>query len=148
VDIEYSGRHALVSRWRPMKDEVVAENGVVTANHPQAAEAGMRMLEEGGNAVDAGVATGFVNTVVAPYSAGIAGQGIMLVYMAEEGMTVAIDFNARSPRAATTDMYEVVGVEDGHQHIRGRERRDQDLRQVRVRTRNPRGPVPRPRTLR
>ncbi len=110
MDIERSGRHALVSRWRPMKDEVVSENGVVTANHPQAAEAGMRMLEEGGNAVDAGVATGFVNTVVAPYSAGIAGQGIMLVHVAEEGRTVAIDFNARSPRAATPDMYEVVGV--------------------------------------
>ncbi len=105
-----SSGYALKSRLRPMKDEVVAKGGVVTANHPQAAEAGMKILREGGNAVDAGVATGFVNNVVAPYSAGIAGQGIMLVHLAGEGKTVAIDFNARSPRAATPEMYKVVGV--------------------------------------
>ena len=93
-----------------MKDEVVARNGVVTANHPQAAKAGMRILEKGGNAVDAGVTTGFCNTVVAPFSAGIAGQGIMLIYLADEEKTVAIDFNALSPRKATPDMYRVVGV--------------------------------------
>lgn len=108
--VDGSSGYVLSSRLRPMKDEVVAKEGVVTANHPQAAEAGMKILREGGNAVDAGVATGFVNTVVAPYSAGIAGQGIMLIHLAGEGKTVAIDFNARSPRAATPDMYKVVGV--------------------------------------
>ena len=93
-----------------MKDEVVTRNGVVTANHPQAAEGGMSVLKQGGNAIDAGVATGFCNTVVAPFSAGMAGQGIMLIYLAEEEKTVAIDFNALSPRKATPDMYRIVGV--------------------------------------
>jgi gamma-glutamyltranspeptidase len=46
-----NGSLILTGRLRPMKDEVVARNGVVTANHPQAAEAVMRILEQGGNAV-------------------------------------------------------------------------------------------------
>lgn len=100
----------LVSKLRPMKDEVIAKNGVVTANHPQAAEVGLSILKQGGNAIDAGVAAGFCNTVVAPFSAGIAGQGIMLIYLAEEKKTVAIDFNAKSPKKATPDMYKIVGV--------------------------------------
>ena len=104
------GSLVLTSTLRPMKDEVVARNGVVTANHPQASEAGMSILERGGNAIDAGVATGFCNTVVAPFSAGMAGQGIMLIYLAGEEKTVAIDFNALSPREATPDMYKIVGV--------------------------------------
>jgi len=93
-----------------MKDEVITRKGVVTANHPQSAEVGLSILEKGGNAIDAGVATGFCNTVVAPFLAGIAGQGIMLVYLADEEKTVAIDFNAKSPRKATPDMYKIVGV--------------------------------------
>jgi gamma-glutamyltranspeptidase/glutathione hydrolase len=93
-----------------MKDEVIARKGVVTANHPQAAEVGLSILEKGGNAIDAGVATGFCNTVVAPFLAGIAGQGIMLVYLADLDKTVAIDFNAKSPRKATPDLYKIVGV--------------------------------------
>ena len=108
--VERSSGEVLRSTLRPMKDEVVAKHGIVTANHPQAAEAGLRILREGGNAIDAGVATGFVNTVVAPYTSGLAGQGIMLIHLADEGKTVAIDFNARSPRAATPEMFKVVGV--------------------------------------
>ena len=63
--------------WRPDKDEVVAHNGVVTAMHPLAAQAGLEMLKQGGNAVDAAVATGFAISVVEPYNTSIAGVGLM-----------------------------------------------------------------------
>ncbi len=100
---------ALRSRWRPNKEEVVAREGLVTAMQPPSAEAGLKMLERGGNAVDAGVAIGFCNIVVEPYMAALAGLGFMLVHLEEEDETVAIDFNARAPREASPDMYEVIG---------------------------------------
>ena len=52
--------------------------GVVTAGHYLAAQAGMRMLEAGGNAIDAGVAAGFAHTVLEPHNCGIAGETPML----------------------------------------------------------------------
>ena len=100
---------SLRSKWKPGKEEVVAQNGAVTAMQPQAAEAGLEMLKRGGNAVDAGVAMGFCNVVVEPYMATIAGMGYMLIYLAKEGKTVAIDFNGRAPRNAYPDMYSVIG---------------------------------------
>ena len=100
---------ALASRWRSDKEEVVAENGIVTAAHRAAAEAGLEMLKRGGNAIDAAVAMGFCSVVVEPYMATIAGQGYMLVHLAAEGKTVAIDFNGRAPRKARPDMFRVIG---------------------------------------
>ncbi|MDP6419822.1 MAG: gamma-glutamyltransferase family protein [SAR202 cluster bacterium] len=101
----------MVSRsvWNPSKLEVVAENGAVTAMQPPSAEAGMAMLKAGGNAVDAAVAMAFCNIVLEPYMATIAGMGYMLVHMAAEGKTYAIDFNGRAPRNAHPDMYKVIG---------------------------------------
>jgi len=99
----------LRSRWIINKEEVVAKNGVVTTSIPEAAEAGLKMLKRGGNAIDAGVAAGFCNTVLEPYMAALGGLGFMLVYLAEEDRTVAVDFNARAPQKATPDMYKVIG---------------------------------------
>ena len=73
------------SRLRVSKDEVVAENGMVTANHPLSSEAGLEMLKKGGNAVDAAVATGFTACVVEPMMTTIGGCGFMLVHLAQEG---------------------------------------------------------------
>ena len=100
---------ALRSNWKPSKEEVVAENGIVSSMQPQSAEAGLAILKAGGNAVDAAVAMGFCNVVLEPYMATIAGMGYMLIHMAKEGKTVAIDFNGRAPRNASPDMYRVTG---------------------------------------
>lgn len=97
------------SRWLTAKEEAVSRNGMVTASTPEAAEAGMKILLDGGNAVDAGVAVGFCNTVLEPYLASLGGLGFMLIHSAEEDRTVALDFNARAPRAATPDMYRIIG---------------------------------------
>ena len=92
---------ALRSHWKSNKEEVVAENGVVTAMQPQSAEAGLAILKQGGNAVDAAVAMGFCNVVLEPYMATIGGMGYMLVHLAESGQTIGLDFNGRAPRRAT-----------------------------------------------
>jgi len=100
---------ALRSHWKSNKEEVVAENGVVTAMQPQSAEAGLAILKQGGNAIDAAVAMGFCNVVLEPYMATIGGMGYMLVHLAESGQTIGLDFNGRAPRQAHPEMFDVLG---------------------------------------
>jgi gamma-glutamyltranspeptidase/glutathione hydrolase len=108
---------ALRSYWRPGRDEVEATNGMVTSMEAPAAEAGLEILKKGGNAVDAAITIGFCNVVLEPFMATIAGMGYMLIHLAKEGKTVAIDFNGRAPRKAHPDMYEVIGpAEAGGYH--------------------------------
>jgi len=110
------------SAWKPGKQEVVARNGLVTAMQPAAAEVGLEILKKGGNAVDAAVAMVFSNVVLEPYMANIGGMGYMLIHLAKEGKTVAIDFTCRAPRNAHPDMYSVFGPDLYHQLGKGPER--------------------------
>jgi gamma-glutamyltranspeptidase/glutathione hydrolase len=87
----------------------LATRGMVVAEHPRGAEVGARILERGGNAVDAAVATAFAMTVVEPFMSTIAGSGVMLVHRAKRGETIAVDFNAVAPLRAHPRMYKVVG---------------------------------------
>jgi gamma-glutamyltranspeptidase/glutathione hydrolase len=82
--------------------------GVVTAANPYGAEAGAKILEQGGNAIDAAVAIAYTLNVVEPQSAGIGGGGFMLIHLARSGQTLAIDSRERAPAGATPDMF--VGV--------------------------------------
>ena len=110
---------ALRSVWRPGKDEVVARNGIVAAMHPLAAEAGLEILRQGGNAIDAAVATGFAISVVEPANTSIGGVGFMLIHLASgvgdypPGTDLVIEYGPRAPRAARPDMYEVTGPGTG-----------------------------------
>ncbi len=97
------------SVWRPDKDEVVVEHGGVATAHPIAAQVGVDVLKGGGNAVDAAIATGFCLNVVEPWNSSIAGHGQMIVHLAAERRSVAIDYGHRAPRAATPDMYRIIG---------------------------------------
>ncbi|QLK26804.2 gamma-glutamyltransferase [Natrinema zhouii] len=85
----------------------VAESngGMVSSVHPQATEAGVGVLENGGNAIDAAVAVQFALNVVQPHSSGIGGGGFMLVYSAEEDEIIAIDNRERAPLGAQSDMF-------------------------------------------
>jgi len=91
------------------KQTPLASRGMVVAEHPRGAEVGARILERGGNAVDAAVATAFAMTVVEPFMSTIAGSGVMLVHRAKRGETIAVDFNAVAPLRAHPRMYKVVG---------------------------------------
>jgi gamma-glutamyltranspeptidase / glutathione hydrolase len=89
------------------RTEVIAERGVATGGHPLEAEAGVRMLQQGGNAVDAVVAAAFTGFVVEPASCGLGGYGRMAVFVAERGEFVTIDHYVRAPLAARPDMFEL-----------------------------------------
>ncbi len=80
--------------------------GVVSTNHPLATEAGARVLERGGNAIDAAAAVQFVLNVVEPMFSGIGGGGFMMVHLAKTKQTFVIDSREKAPAAATPTMFQ------------------------------------------
>ncbi len=82
---------------------------MVVSSQADATRAGVALLEAGGNAVDAAVATAFAVGVTQPFSTGIGGGGFLLIRMAD-GEVVAIDARETAPAAATRDMYLRPGV--------------------------------------
>src|SRR2546428_6641636 len=83
---------------------VHAPHAIVVSAHELASQAGVEVLQAGGNAVDAAVATGFALAVVHPPAGNIGGGGFMLIRMAD-GKTHFLDYREKAPAAATRDMY-------------------------------------------
>jgi gamma-glutamyltranspeptidase/glutathione hydrolase len=92
--------------WRPT---VVAQHGMVAAGHPLAAEAGMRMLKAGGNAIDAAMATWAVQGEVEPGMTGLGADMFVLVYLAKTNEVKFINATGFAPAAATIDFYKSKG---------------------------------------
>jgi gamma-glutamyltranspeptidase / glutathione hydrolase len=83
---------------------VHAQHAMVVTVHQLASQVGVQILQAGGNAVDAAVATGFALAVVHPAAGNIGGGGFMLVRMAD-GKTHFLDYREKAPAAARADMY-------------------------------------------
>jgi len=89
------------SRFQP----VISENGMVAAQEKIAAETGAQILRQGGNAVDAAVATGFALAVTHPTAGNLGGGGFMVIALADKKTLTSIDYRETAPAAASRTMF-------------------------------------------
>jgi len=92
------------------RSAVLATHGMVATSQPLAAQAGLRILQQGGNAVDAAVATAAMLNVVEPMSTGIGGDMFAVVYMAKSGELAGLNGSGRSGYAASIDFFTKQGI--------------------------------------
>ena len=88
------------------RTRLIAEHGLVVGGHDLEAEAGIRIMQEGGNAIDAQVAAAFVGFVVEPAMCGIGGYGRLSIYLANRQEFVTIDHYVRAPLKAHPAMFQ------------------------------------------
>jgi gamma-glutamyltranspeptidase/glutathione hydrolase len=91
------------------RSAVMARNGMVATSQPLAVEAGLRILQQGGNAVDAAVAVASTLNVVEPMMTGIGGDMFAIVYLAKTGELIGLNGSGRAPKGATIDVYRAKG---------------------------------------
>ncbi len=91
------------------KPASVSTTGMVAAQHRRAAEAGSAILAEGGNAVDAAIATSFAIGVVEPWMSGLGGGGYMVIRQPGEAGAKVVEFGMKSPAALDPADYPLTG---------------------------------------
>ena len=82
----------------------IAKNAMVVSAHPLASEIGAKIMKQGGNAVDAAVATGFALAVCYPSAGNLGGGGFMVIRL-KNGETATLDYREKAPATATETMY-------------------------------------------
>jgi gamma-glutamyltranspeptidase / glutathione hydrolase len=101
--------------------KITAAKGVVVSAHPLASQVGILVMKEGGNAVDAAIATQLALAVVYPGAGNLGGGGFMVARL-HNGKTLALDYRETAPSAASRDMYldasgNVVGEKSINGHL-------------------------------
>src|SRR6185369_7578487 len=89
---------------------IMGQNGMVSCGHPLAAQTGVAVLREGGNAIDAALAAAFVMGVVKPEASGPGGDLFALVFMKKTGKVEAINASGPAPAKATIDYFRERGL--------------------------------------
>jgi gamma-glutamyltranspeptidase/glutathione hydrolase len=91
------------------RSEVMAANGMVVTSQPLAAQAGLATLKQGGNAIDAAVATAATLSVVEPMMVGVAGDLFVVVYIAKEHKVYVLNASGTAPTGATLEHLNELG---------------------------------------
>ncbi len=89
---------------------VMGRNGMVCAGHPLAAQAGMAVLQRGGNAIDAAIATAAALNVVEPNMSGVGGDGFIMIYNRQAGAIEVCNATGAAPYASDVDWYRENGI--------------------------------------
>jgi len=98
------GAPAIPASWTVRSAPVTAQKAMVVSAHPLASAAGIEVIKQGGNAIDAAVAVGFALAVVLPDAGNIGGGGF-IVHRSAAGQVQAIDYREMAPQGASHDMY-------------------------------------------
>ena len=93
-----------VQSYSASRDPVRSKKAMVVAADPLAARVGLKILQQGGNAIDAAVAVGFALAVTYPGAGNLGGGGFMVMRFAD-GKVKTLDYREAAPAAATRDMY-------------------------------------------
>lgn len=88
----------------------MGRNGMVSSGHPLASQAGVGVLMQGGNAVDAAIAVAAATSVVEPLMSGIGGDGFMMIYWKNSDEIKVVNATGASPAAATRDRFVPSGI--------------------------------------
>jgi gamma-glutamyltranspeptidase / glutathione hydrolase len=99
----------LSRQFRFMKEPVRSAGGVIAAQNQKAADVGAAVLQAGGNAVDAAIATAFALAALEPWMSGLGGSGFMVVRDARQKRGHVVDFGTISARALDTADYPLTG---------------------------------------
>jgi gamma-glutamyltranspeptidase/glutathione hydrolase len=91
------------------RSEVMAQHGMVVASQPLAAQAGLQILQHGGNAIDAAVATAAMLNVTEPMMVGIGGDLFAIVYIAKEHKVYVLNASGKAPTGATVERFNKLG---------------------------------------
>ena len=89
---------------------IMGKNGMVCAGQPLAAQAGMAILQKGGNAVDAAIATAAALNVVEPNMSGIGGDGYIMIYNKAANKIDICNATGAAPYATDVDWYRANGI--------------------------------------
>ena len=97
-------------RYGANRPVVMGRNGMVCAGHPLAAQAGVGVLQRGGDAVDAAIATAAALNVVEPNMSGVGGDGFIMVYRRAAGTVEVCNATGAAPYAADPELYRRNGI--------------------------------------
>jgi gamma-glutamyltranspeptidase / glutathione hydrolase len=103
--IAFLGFISFASAPAVAENAVVARQGMVVAQESRAVRIGVDILQQGGNAVDAAVATGFALAVTYPRAGNIGGGGYMIIHLADRNLDTAIDYREIAPAATTRETF-------------------------------------------
>jgi len=101
-------------REMTMRPEIVGQHGIVAGGRHYSVHAGVRILEQGGNAIDAGVATVFAASVVEISHFGFGGEAPTMIYDSKTRQVYVINGQGPAPKAATPDLYKLKGKVDAN----------------------------------
>jgi gamma-glutamyltranspeptidase / glutathione hydrolase len=91
------------------RSEVMAQHGMVVTSQPLAAQAGLQILQHGGNAIDAAVATAAMLNVTEPMMVGVGGDLFAIIYVAKERKIYVLNASGMAPTGATVERFNKLG---------------------------------------
>ena len=107
--MQYAPPPHVTQHWQLSKPSAKGRRGIVVSQAKGAAEAGVAVLDAGGNAIDAAVATALALSTAEPWNSGLGGIGFALVHRAGQPRAEVVDFGPRAPAETDPARYRLTG---------------------------------------